>query len=1183
MAPRGDRMPGLREIAWNPHLSGPDSRLVEDLYVPALARAVHYDRCCAYFSSSVLSAAARGFAGLIHNILEHPEAVPKPAVRLLVNEQLEPADLEALLTRGDQEPLIRELLRRFRSPREALQRQRLQMLAWLAASGWLEVRVGLMRHTGGLLHAKYGVIRDAAGDRLVFMGSGNETAEGLVGNYEELHLFPSWQQPDEADYYQGRFERLWEDQDEHVQVIPLPEAVSQRLISLAPSTPPTSEPALARPELEAGMLWRWINAAPFLPQGEAACDATAPVDMWPHQRRVVTDTAQAFPAGRLLCDEVGLGKTIEAILVLRRLLSGRGVKRALLLVPAGLLWQWRDELREKGGLLVPIWDNGYLDEPGRARVPSGPEVFADKNVLLVSREWARLEANRQTILEAPAWDLVLLDEAHAARRAEAVEGEFNRGNLLLDLLRQLQLRRRARGIILLSGTPMQTQPWEPWDLLSVLGVGDGWLPEFASVRAYYDFIGNLVERLPQPRQARAIADIVASDPEFPPAPDNRRDVERLLAFAPKPQRAELGRWLRSGSPLHRRMHRNTRETLRAYHGLGLIDYAPAARDVQDVTFDYLDQAERRCYEAITRYIDDRFEQLEGEQGGKGFVMTIYRRRAASCPYALRRSLERRREACDRVIQRQYLGSWAAEEDFDPGDLVAADIEDRMDPALPATPEAAQAEKEQIEGLLAQLAALGNTDSKFERFRGVLEEITADGRPALVFTEYYDTLTYLRGLLTPAYGQTLACYSGAGGEIWNGHAWEKVGKAEITDRLCAGSIRVLLCTDAASEGLNLQAASALVNYDLPWNPSKVEQRIGRIDRIGQTQPVLPIRNLFLANSVDERVYELLRERCGLFRHFVGPMQPILALARDALRRGQLGDLVAQVDRSARTVEADLAVRDAWQESAAEPLPPQTQVLNREDLAVALHALVGLNCSVKARRVHGGKAWRLSGLRKRVTVTVDRETLERGPALVPLFPGTGVAQQLADSLPQPGGRVPLVISEYEQRPYRAVEARWVSKTGAVPVASFVQLRELIAAWDGAPPAPAQLLAAQREASQAARARVECMQTIARDRERAGLDSQLKAARIRLLRELGRTLACLGEDLGSVFRTQLGREQAEDGRYHQARRLLGGFPTWPEHEERAIKAYVADLTESQRRTRIAGSQLDAALNDPRWRARG
>ena len=156
----------LRSVDWPPFLAAADARLLEQLYVPALSRAVHYDRCCAYFSSQVLAVAARGFGGLIQNLLELGQALPKPAVRLLVNEQLERNDLEHLLATGDPRCLIERLLRRFKTPVTGLERNRLQMLAWLAASGWLEVRVGLMRRGGGVLHAKFGLVTDRYGERL---------------------------------------------------------------------------------------------------------------------------------------------------------------------------------------------------------------------------------------------------------------------------------------------------------------------------------------------------------------------------------------------------------------------------------------------------------------------------------------------------------------------------------------------------------------------------------------------------------------------------------------------------------------------------------------------------------------------------------------------------------------------------------------------------------------------------------------------------------------------------------------------------------------------------------------------------------------------------------------------------------------------------------------------------------
>ncbi|MBM3190524.1 MAG: hypothetical protein FJZ90_17635, partial [Chloroflexi bacterium] len=651
------------------------------------------------------------------------------------------------------------------------------------ARGLLEVRVGVMRQGGGIAHAKFGVVADAQGERLVFRGSGNETGRAILENYEEIELSTSWDDPDADAYYRERFRALWEGEDPYVAIYSLPEAVRQRLIQFAPSAPPVEIPCDVD-ALRCAMLWRYIAAAPYLPHGEAACDATAFVEPWPHQRRVVEDTAHAFPAGRLLCDEVGLGKTIEAILILRRLLCGRGVRRALLLVPAGLLQQWQEELREKGGLLVPYWDGRQLRyADGSRQTIEAPDALAREDVLLLSREWARLSGNRNLVLTAPTWDLMLLDEAHAARRSAGVEREFNSANLLLQLLRELQLRRRARGILLLSATPMQIHPWEPWDLLTTLGVGGRWMADFSDIRAFYDGVAALRSRGLSLTAARPIAHLVAGDEEFPPNPSIRNnspdEIARGLAFCGfgEPRRA-CADWLRQGAPLGRRMHRNTRDTLRQYHRLGLLDQAPPRRELEDVVYDYGVQAERDCYEAITGYIDRRYEELEQERGGKGFVMTVYRRRAASSPHALRCSLARRLEKLERVIRRQAVDPWSVveEEQLDERDLADADLE-AIDPAVPSDPEVAARERQELRHLLQRLSDLGSTDSKLERFSGVLRQALDDGRAALVFSEYTDTMDYLRDQLRPSFGKTLGCYSGDGGQMWDGQQWVHVGKAE----------------------------------------------------------------------------------------------------------------------------------------------------------------------------------------------------------------------------------------------------------------------------------------------------------------------------------------------------------------------------------------------------------------------
>ncbi len=1048
-----------------------------------------------------------------------------------------------------------------------------------------------MRHTGGMLHAKYGIITDAQGDCIVFMGSDNETGEALVENYEESMVFTSWQDKEDTAEYRKRFDLLWENRDEHVMTVSLPQAVEQKLVKLAPKAPP-QEITHDRSSLEAAMVWQFLAAAPFLPNGEYACDSTAIVDLWPHQRCVVEDSAKAFPAGRLLCDEVGMGKTIEAILILRRLLAGRGVKRALLLVPAGLLQQWQDELREKGGLLVPYYERRALHLPGGERKNMDiAEALASNDLLLLSREWARMVNNREYVLNSPVWDLVLLDEAHAARRREPEETEFNSANFLLDLLRELQLRRKARGFLLMSATPMQTQPWEPWDLLPILGIGGDWIVEFNDIRNYYGGAETLQNKkmLVDATAIKTISRLVSSDSQFPPMPGGDGEIDRdalkqELRFAVGDKQLNLADWLRKGCPLGRRMHRNTRDTLREYYRKGLLQLPPSERDVKDEVFDYAEQSERECYDAIEHYIDERFEQLERDRTGKGLVMTIYRRRAASSPRALRRSLEKRKDGLEKVIRRQSFMDSLETEDLEGFEWTGEDEEEKVSLALPTTAKKAAAEQREVDELLGKLNLLGGSDSKRDKFCHILDEITSDGRAVLVFTEYTDTMRYLRDQLRPKYGSSMGCYSGDGGEIWDGKSWVRVSKGSISERLTSKELKILICTDAASEGLNLQAASALINYDLPWNPSKVEQRIGRIDRIGQQQQVLPIRNLFLKDSVDMRVYQALRRRCGLFEHFVGRMQPVLAIARKALGAGKRPQIyMNEITNKAEEVDGDPTVVNAFNESDATVPKEHVSPVTRKDIEDALALLVERTGRFTVKALKGRKVWRIRGLlRKAVEVTTRLEVLEQDDKCMPLTLGIDLLQRLSARLPMQS-QAPLVIGEWSSKPYRCMEARWVQPDGIKTVKTVRQLRKLIDSWDNTPPPPGLIVQVKEAATRDAKKRVREMSRQAKDEATQSIKRQLAGARARLMRELARTLCCIGQgDLNMLFSQQIQQERRSDGRFHRALELLEGYPSWTFEEGEDAKAFAAGLKTNEIEGRMLGSEIDAALNDPRWLAR-
>ena len=167
------------------------------------------------------------------------------------------------------------------------------------------------------------------------------------------------------------------------------------------------------------------------------------------------------------------------------------------------------------------------------------------------------------------------------------------------------------------------------------------------------------------------------------------------------------------------------------------------------------------------------------------------------------------------------------------------------------------------------------DSKLSYFFQILRDELLERESVLVFTQYTDTMDYLRDNLKQLYGSQIACFSGRGGELLKGGDWSVVSKNQIVSLFREGKIKLLLCTESAAEGLNLQNCGVLINYDMPWNPMRVEQRIGRIDRIGQRYDTVRIHNLYYDGTVEAKVYKKLRDRINAFSNVVGNLQPILA--------------------------------------------------------------------------------------------------------------------------------------------------------------------------------------------------------------------------------------------------------------------------------------------------------------------
>ena len=812
----------------------------------------------------------------------------------------------------------------------------------------------------GIFHEKAGVVTDRVGDQLAWNGSLNETAAGWRHNWESINVYTGWgPEPNRVADEQSNFARIWANQAKRVIVLDTPEAVRRdlmrfmpdsdqpaRLRPSAPESTPGSEsvpaPATDDPPADEvvepsfdrrGRVWAFIDRAPALPDGGARVgEATAAVIPWPHQVRAFERLYSHWPPRLLIADEVGLGKTIQAGLLLRQAwLAGRA-RRILILAPKAVLRQWQIELREKFNLNWPIYDGRQLvwyPSPalrGSEKRPVDPDTWHAEPVVIASSQLLRRRERARVLLEdAAPWDLVVLDEAHHARRRAAGSAQEGGPNALLRLMQNL--KDRAAGLLLLTATPMQVHPIEVWDLLNLLGLpGDWTAPAF--LRFFEDIgqsspSGDAVERMARLFQAaeRQFGEMAA--------PDARRitglsalRVNRVLralrdrASIPRRQLETAERRgaltvMRAHTPIRHLVSRHTRELLRRYHQKGLLATPIAERRVEDRLVE-MTAGERALYDAVEDYIATTYNQAAAdERTAVGFVMTIYRRRLASSFQALRTTLQRHLHAVAAAGDAS-TGAGAGDPpsaffaglDEDVSDDETSDEAQDVDEAAMLEQRAlAVEEAADIQVLLDDIGRLP-PDSKLRELKGVMRKLRRDGfAQAMVFTQYTDTMDFLREELGHGYAVAddggrgredgsrtegaqdagrqqgelrLMCFSGRGGEIRSaGGEWSRIGRDEVKRRFREGEADLLLCTDAAAEGLNFQFCGALINYDMPWNPMRVEQRIGRIDRLGQAHTAIRIVNLHYEGTVETDVYRALRTRINLFEAVVGPLQPILA--------------------------------------------------------------------------------------------------------------------------------------------------------------------------------------------------------------------------------------------------------------------------------------------------------------------
>ena len=848
--------------------SGNCPDLVAGLYAPLLEQAVRYDRTTYTFSAKGLIAAAAGAAPFIRNggrirlICDH--TVDPEILQAIHNGQI--AAAAALQNTAPRENLL------LTEPADLTAKNHLDLAYWLVANGIMEVKVAI--RDNHIYHGKSGLVADYRGHRVAFAGSLNETLHGWRYNWESLHIFTDTATPQHLDAVEREFQDLWANQAAGLQVIPLPAYYRDYLTERAPAQPPPpgrfyeSKPAY---HSDPGQdYWQKIYAA--LRQDPDSTAATIPAELWPHQERFRQQNSDRAAVRCLIADEVGLGKTLQAGIILKTRLNQRRAGRALIIAPKAAARQWQSELLLKFAIDAPFIDRqglSYRDgrlEPARGQPWNAPLAIA-------GQQW--LVRNAQEFLKSGGrYDLIIVDEAHRARFRDVDQESRRQPNQYLRLLRQLAPR--AQELLLLTATPMQLNEVELWALLELLAP-DGW--DTAAYRRFYQEESlDLAEwkyRRDLWRQTNPpdSGDLLLES-------DNDDYIAGQLADPAR--RQETLEIMRRSAPARRLMSRHTRELLRQYHRQGLLSAPIPERQARDVVIP-MAAPERALYAEIPDLVRQCYAGRNLNPQSLGFITTIFRKRFGSSPYAYAQTL---RNAAQR--QPHNDDDWTTL-------LDDADLDELTDQDTSALNQAANA------AALGQAAdtaeSLAPQDSKRRQLTAVLAELHDQGhRHLLMFTQFRDTQLWLSESLrqeghyvTELYGQ-------------DGHLGERSRRLE---EFCQQPRGILLSTETAAESLNLQFCSAVINYDIPWNPMTLEQRAGRIDRIGQERPVVAVVNLFYKDTAEHDAYDAVARRFASIRANVGEYPPIIAAGLQRIIRDGV-DPEAELDRLAELARREFDI-------------------------------------------------------------------------------------------------------------------------------------------------------------------------------------------------------------------------------------------------------------------------------------
>ncbi len=802
-----------------------------------LKGAKSYKRIAGYFRSSIFELVG-----------EEIGSVEK--VQIVCNSDLDPADIK--VSRHARETALKERWNA-ESPAEIealLHKEKYQRLHALLRSGKVEVRV--VPRDLVFVHGKAGVIEGADGIKTSFLGSVNETKNAFADYYELL-----WEDPsaEGVQWVEEEFDALWKE------AIPLPDVIIEEIGRIG-----------QREEVDLGSV----------PPGDLAAAALAESPIYrggeqlqPWQRSFVTMFLQHREtygmARMLLADEVGVGKTLSlaASALVSALLDDGPV---LILCPSTLTLQWQVELKDKLGIPSAVWHSNrkeWIDPNGHIIKTRGPEdiVRCPFKIALVSTGLIfQGTAEREHLLKRK-YGTVVLDEAHKARRRGGLGDQKTEANNLLSFM--LQIGHRTRNLLLGTATPIQTEVHELWDLMRILNSG----VDFVLGREVFGLWSDWEKALPRVKGEESPIDEKDSwewlrNP-LPPGsesplfsqlrlqmgiPDRAFITDRGFASLDYLEQQSVAQTLEPGfyqthNPILRHTVLRRRQTLEE---MGLLERvavevhpvpnaAPAT--YPGMSFEGLGLLTNHPFDLAYEAAENFTDELRLRTKSAGFMKAMLLQRICSS------------FASGLSTAKKMLGR----ENIDEEDEEAVRIADALSGLT-------SKEILFLKVIIDELSRPEARDPKLGAVRYFLTEHRTEGKTwlehgCIIFSQYYDTAHWVASELAKLLpNEPIAVYAGVGkSRLFHGDESAAVEREDIKSAVKRREIRLLVATDAACEGLNLQTLGTLINIDLPWNPSRLEQRLGRIKRFGQARRTVDMLNLVYHDTRDERVYQALSRR------------------------------------------------------------------------------------------------------------------------------------------------------------------------------------------------------------------------------------------------------------------------------------------------------------------------------------